>query len=87
MFGFAAAQLDRRRACLACAIHATGQPVPWHGLLLAYAAGAAVGSTGLTPGGFGLVEATLTAALVGVGMTSGGGADLGARLPAGATSG
>src|SRR5689334_1176472 len=59
-------------ACLACAIHAAGQPVPWHGLLLAYAAGAAVGSTGLTPGGFGLVEATLTAALVGVGMTSGG---------------
>lgn len=59
-------------ACLACSIHAAGQPVPWHGLLLAYAAGAAVGSTGLTPGGFGLVEATLTAALVGVGMTSGG---------------
>ena len=59
-------------ACLAFAIHAAGQPVPWHGLLLAYAAGAAAGSTGLTPGGFGLVEATLTAALVGVGMTSGG---------------
>jgi uncharacterized membrane protein YbhN (UPF0104 family) len=59
-------------ACLACAIHAAGQPVPWSGLLLAYAAGAAAGSTGLTPGGFGLVEATLTAALVGVGMTSGG---------------
>lgn len=58
-------------ACLACSIHAAGHPVPWHGLLLAYAAGAAVGSTGLTPGGFGLVEATLTAALVGVGMTSG----------------
>ena len=59
-------------ACLACAIHAAGQPIPWHGLLLAYAAGAAAGSTGLTPGGFGLVEATLTAALVAVGMNSSG---------------
>jgi putative heme transporter len=59
-------------ACLACAIHAAGQPVPWDGLLLAYAAGAAAGSTGLTPGGFGLVEATLTAALVAVGMNSSG---------------
>jgi putative heme transporter len=59
-------------ACLACAIKAAGQPVPWHGLLLAYAAGAAAGSTGLTPGGFALVEATLTAALVGVGMNSRG---------------
>jgi uncharacterized membrane protein YbhN (UPF0104 family) len=57
-------------ACLACAIRATGQPVPWGGLLLAYAAGAAVGSTGLTPGGFALVEATLTAALVAAGMNS-----------------
>jgi uncharacterized membrane protein YbhN (UPF0104 family) len=46
--------------------------VPWHGLLLAYAAGAAAGSTGLTPGGFGLVEAALTAALVAVGMNSSG---------------
>jgi len=57
-------------ACLACAIRAAGQPVPWAGLLLAYAAGAAVGSTGLTPGGFALVEATLTAALVAAGMNT-----------------
>lgn len=72
VFGFALLNWTGDAACLASAIHAAGQPVPWHGLLLAYAAGAAVGSTGLTPGGFGLVEATLTAALVGVGMTSGG---------------
>src|SRR6266702_223386 len=51
-------------------IQPAGQPVPWGGLLLAYAAGAAVGSTGLTPGGFALVEATLTAALVAAGMTT-----------------
>jgi|CZKT01.1.fsa_nt_gi uncharacterized protein (TIRG00374 family) len=56
--------------CLAATIRATGGPVPWHGLLLAYAAGAAVGSTGLTPGGFALVEATLTAALVASGLTA-----------------
>jgi uncharacterized membrane protein YbhN (UPF0104 family) len=57
-------------ACLACAIRATGAPVPWHGLILAYGAGAAAGSTGVTPGGFGLVEVTLTAALVAAGMTT-----------------
>ncbi len=56
--------------CLACSILATSQPVPWHGLLLAYAAGAAVGSSGLSPGGFALVEIALTAALTAAGMTA-----------------
>ena len=50
--------------------HATDQPVPWHGLLLAYGAGAAVGSSGLSPGGFALVEIALTAALTAAGMTA-----------------
>jgi putative heme transporter len=54
--------------CLACAILATGSQVPWRGLVLAYGAGAAVGSTGVTPGGFGIVEVTLTAALTAVGL-------------------
>jgi putative heme transporter len=72
VFGLALLNWAGDAACLACAIHAAGQPVPWRGLLLAYAAGAAAGSTGLTPGGFALVEAALTAALVGVGMNSGG---------------
>jgi putative heme transporter len=53
---------------LACAIKATGQPVPWHSLLLVYGAGAAVGSTGITPGGFALVELALTAALTAAGL-------------------
>ena len=70
VFGLALANWIGDCACLACAIHATGQPVPWNGLLLAYAAGAAAGSTGLTPGGFALVEATLTAALVAAGMNT-----------------
>jgi putative heme transporter len=55
-------------SCLACTIRATGEPIPWQGLLLAYGAGVAVGSTGFTPGGFGLVEVTLTAALTAAGL-------------------
>jgi uncharacterized membrane protein YbhN (UPF0104 family) len=42
--------------------------VPWAGLLLAYGAGAVAGSTGVTPGGFLIVEAALTAALAATGM-------------------
>jgi uncharacterized membrane protein YbhN (UPF0104 family) len=45
--------------------------VPWAGLLLAYGAGAVAGSTGVTPGGFLIVEATLTAALAATGMAPG----------------
>jgi putative heme transporter len=71
VFGLAAVNWLADCACLACAIHATGEPIPWRGLVLAYGAGAAVGSTGVTPGGFGLVEVTLTAALVAAGLTTG----------------
>jgi uncharacterized protein (TIRG00374 family) len=67
---FALAVLNWVADCgaLACAIRATGQPVPWHSLLLVYGAGAAVGSTGITPGGFALVELALTAALTAAGL-------------------
>jgi uncharacterized protein (TIRG00374 family) len=71
VFGLATVNWLADCACLACAIHATGAPIPWRGLVLAYGAGAAVGSTGVTPGGFGLVEVTLTAALVAAGLTTG----------------
>jgi putative heme transporter len=71
VFGLATVNWLADCACLACAIHATGEPIPWRGLVLAYGAGAAVGSTGVTPGGFGLVEVTLTAALVAVGLATG----------------
>ena len=71
VFGLAVANWLFDCACLACAIRATGQPVPWHGLLLAYGAGAVAGSTGVTPGGFLLVEAALTAALTAAGMNAG----------------
>lgn len=59
-------------AALALAIRATGLPVPWHALLPAYGAGAAVGSTGLTPGGFGLVELAAAAALTARGLPASG---------------
>jgi putative heme transporter len=71
VFGLAVANWLFDCACLAFAIRATGQPVPWHGLLLAYGAGAVVGSTGVTPGGFLIVEAALTAALAAAGMSAG----------------
>ncbi len=71
VFGLAVANWLFDCACLACAIRATGQPVPWHGLLLAYGAGAVAGSTGVTPGGFLIVEATLTAALTAAGLSAG----------------
>ena len=70
VFGLAALNWLADCACLACAIRATGDPIPWRGLVLAYGAGAAAGSTGVTPGGFGLVELALTAALVAAGLTT-----------------
>jgi len=53
---------------LALAVVAVGAPVPWQGLLLAWAAGALATSVRLTPGGIGVVEATLASALVAAGM-------------------
>lgn len=56
---------------LAASLFAVGAGVPWHGLLFAYGAGATVGSLRLTPGGLGVVEGTLTVALMGVGVHHG----------------
>lgn len=68
VFGLAIANWAFDCATLACAIRAVGQPVPWGDLLLVYGAGAAAGSTGVTPGGFGIVEFALTAALTASGL-------------------
>ncbi len=68
VFGLAVANWAFDCAALAFAIRAMGQPVPWGDLLLVYGAGAAVGSTGVTPGGFALVELALTAALTASGL-------------------
>src|SRR5471030_3540278 len=54
--------------CLAFSIRAIGVDVPWQGLVLAYGAGMAAASFGLTPGGLGVVEAVLAASLVAVGI-------------------
>ncbi|HEV2375932.1 MAG TPA: YbhN family protein [Streptosporangiaceae bacterium] len=68
VFGLAVLNWLADCACLVCAIKAAGAPVPWSAIILVYGAGAAVGSTGITPGGFGVVEATLTGALAAAGL-------------------
>jgi len=58
-------------AVLAVSIQATGATVPWHDLLLVYGSGIAAQSLNITPGGLGVIEATLSAALVGAGLGAG----------------
>jgi putative heme transporter len=57
-------------ACLVAAILAVRAQVPWSKVLLVYSAGSTVSSFNLTPGGLGVVEGTLTAGLVGSGLSS-----------------
>jgi uncharacterized protein (TIRG00374 family) len=54
-------------AALALSFLAVGAPVPWHGLLLAYGAGMLAANLPVTPGGLGVVEGSLTIALVAFG--------------------
>jgi putative heme transporter len=54
--------------CLIFAIKAVGVPIPWGGVLLAWSAGQGAGSFSPTPGGIGVVEVTMTAALVAAGL-------------------
>lgn len=53
--------------CLVCGFLAVGAPVPWRGLLLAYGAGQLAAQLPITPGGLGVVEGSLTVALVAFG--------------------
>lgn len=55
--------------CLAlvCSFLAVGAVVPWRGLLLAYGAGMLAANLPITPGGLGVVEGSLTVALVAFG--------------------
>lgn len=53
--------------CLALAFEAVGVDVPWRGLLLAYAAAQLATNLPITPGGLGVVEGSLTVALVAFG--------------------
>jgi putative heme transporter len=54
--------------CLILSIKAVGVPVPWGGVLLAWSAGQGAGSLSPTPGGIGVVEVTMTAALAAAGL-------------------
>jgi uncharacterized membrane protein YbhN (UPF0104 family) len=53
--------------CLAVGYLAVGSNVPWRGLLLAYGAGQLAANLPITPGGLGVVEGSLTVALVAYG--------------------
>jgi len=53
--------------CLALSFMALGLGVPWKGLLLAYGAGQLAANLPITPGGLGVVEGSLTVALVAFG--------------------
>lgn len=53
--------------CLMLAFEAVGVDVPWRGILLAYAAAQLATNLPITPGGLGVVEGSLTVALVAFG--------------------
>ena len=54
-------------ACFAVSFLAVGAGIPWKGLLLAYGAGQLAANLPITPGGLGVVEGSLTIALVAFG--------------------
>ena len=54
-------------ACFAMMFKAMGAPIPWKGLLLAYGAGQLAATLPITPGGLGVVEGSITVALVAFG--------------------
>lgn len=56
--------------CLAAAIAATGAPIPWDRLVLAWGAGAGASTFSPTPFGLGVVEVALIAALTAAGISS-----------------
>jgi hypothetical protein len=62
--GYALANWVFDCACLALAFAAVGAAVPWRGLLLAYGTGQLAANLPVTPGGLGVVEGSLSIALV-----------------------
>lgn len=59
-------------ACLVLAFEAVGAHVPWRGLLVAYGAAQVAVNLPITPGGLGVVEGSLTIALVAYGGSTAG---------------
>ena len=68
VFGLSSVNWIADIGCLLFAFRAVGYAIPWQGLVLAWAAGMGAASLGFTPGGVGLAEAALSAALVGAGV-------------------
>jgi hypothetical protein len=54
-------------ACFAFSFLAIGAGIPWKGLLLSYGAGQLAANLPITPGGLGVVEGSITIALVAFG--------------------
>jgi uncharacterized protein (TIRG00374 family) len=67
-FGLAMVNWLATCACLVACIWAVHGSVPWHGILVAFAAAQVFASIPITPGGIGIVEGGLTALLVAYGM-------------------
>ena len=65
--GWALASWVFDAACLVVAFLAVGAPIPWRALPLAYGAGQLAANLPITPGGLGVVEGSLTIALVAYG--------------------
>ncbi|MGA2036351.1 MAG: YbhN family protein [Acidimicrobiales bacterium] len=65
--GWAVANWVLDCSCLALSFMAVGVGIPWKGLLLAYGAGQLAANLPITPGGLGVVEGSLTIALVAFG--------------------
>jgi uncharacterized protein (TIRG00374 family) len=58
--------------CLVAAFRAVGTAVPWRGVLVAYGAAQVAANVPITPGGLGVVEGSLTVALVAYGGSTEG---------------
>jgi hypothetical protein len=58
--------------CLVLAFEAVGATIPWRGLLVAYGAAQVATNLPITPGGLGVVEGSLTIALVAYGGSTAG---------------
>ena len=71
-FGWALGNWLTDCLCLVLAFAAVGAGVPWRGLLVAYGAAQVAANLPITPGGLGVVEGSLTIALVAYGGSTAG---------------
>ena len=67
-FGWALVNWIADVACLACAIKAVGEPVPWTAILIIWTAGIGAASFSPVPAGLGIVDIVLIAALAAAGL-------------------